>query len=139
MSRMRFTTLDHTADVGVEAYGRTLAEAFENAAVGMFSQVVDVETIRPLVERCVEVVAHDEGELLVSWLNELVYLFDVENLVFSSFRIEEMSETRLRGCAYGEPVDPARHHLHLAIKSATYHGLQIRHDGEYAVRVIFDV
>jgi SHS2 domain-containing protein len=136
---MRFVTLDHTADVGVEAYGETLAEAFENAALGMFSQVVDVDRVRPVVERCLEVTAHDQEELLVAWLNELVFLFDVENLVFSSFSVTEMSEKRLCGCARGETVDPTRHRLHLAIKSTTYHQLEIRKDDRYMVRVIFDV
>ena len=79
--------LDHTADIGVIAYGESLAEAFENAAKGMFGIITDLDTIDALEYRELEISASDTENLLVAWLNELIFYFDVENLVFNRFSI----------------------------------------------------
>ena len=85
-----------------------------------------------------EVHAPDIESLLVSWLNELVYVFDVDHFIFKRFDVKELTDTGLKATGYGEKYDPARHHLKTGVKSATYHMLEVNRR-ENSVRVIFDV
>ena len=134
----RFKLLEHTADIGVVAYGRDLAEAFANAAYGLFSIIVDLRSVRQVEARTVEISEQDGESLLFEWLNHLIYIFDVEKLLFRRFDITEFDGKQLKAICYGEKYDPSRHRLKLGVKSATYHMMKI--DAEKnQVQVIFDV
>ena len=135
----RFDIIEHTADTGIVAYGADLREAFISAAYAMFTLIADVEGVTHSICHEVEVEAEDEESLLVRWLNELLYLFDVERVIFSHFEIMELDETHLKAKAYGEPIDMLRHSLRAGVKAATYHMLKIERDNGYRVQVIFDV
>ena len=109
---MSFEYLDHTADVGLRARGATAAEAFCEAAAGMFGVMVRTSRVRPEVTVEVAVSADSLELLLVGWLSELLARKDVTGDVFSQFgvRIESMgSGWRLKGTAKGETLDPRRH------------------------------
>ncbi|MDI6858035.1 MAG: archease [Dehalococcoidia bacterium] len=135
-----FEVFDHTADVGIVARGDTLAEAFANAARGMFSLMVDLERVAEREERCIDVQADDPEGLVVHWLSELLFISEVDGLVFRRFDVDALSDTRLAARAFGEPLDIGRHNPQLMIKAVTRHQLQVgREDGGYRVRVIFDI
>jgi len=134
-----FEVIDHTADIGIIAYGSDLHELFANAARGMFSLLLEIETVAPREERFVEVEGIDLEGLLISWLNELLYLYTAEGLALSQFDIMELADGRLRARVRGERADPSRHHPHLDIKAATYHQLEIKGDGTWSARIIFDI
>jgi len=135
-----FEILEHTADIGIVARGKNLAEVFAQAAKGMFSLITDLNTVEERVERRVKVEAPDIESLLVAWLNELVYLFDTKNMVFKRFEFDEINPTNLTARAYGEKLDKLRHPLKGAIKAATYHMLEVKkEDNHYEARVIFDI
>jgi SHS2 domain-containing protein len=136
-----FEVIDHTADVGVVAYGADLSQAFANAGRALFSLIVEPESVRETLSRDIEVRAPDEESLLVEWLNELIYLFDTENILFRRFEVSELDSGRLRARGYGEKVDSSRHQLKTGVKAATYHMLSVSRDedGGYRVRVIFDI
>lgn len=136
----RFDIIEHTADTGVVAYGADLKEAFGNVACGMFSLMADLEAVEEKVCRQVEVEAEDCENLVVSWLNELLFLLDVERLVFRRFEVVELSHTGLKARCYGEKLDLLRHSLRGGVKAATYHMLRLGRDDEgCSIRVIFDV
>ena len=135
-----FRIIEHTADVGVEGYGRDLQELFANAARGLFQIITDLNSVRETEAHDVAATAMDREALLVAWLNEFVYRFDADNLLFRRFDIHELSDVAIQARAYGERVDPARHTMKTAVKSTTYHGLSITEDAEgYTARVIFDI
>ena len=135
-----FETFDHTADVGIVAHGGSLAEAFVNAAKAMFSLMVALDKVEPRDERRVELHADDREGLLVAWLAELLYLSEVDNLVFSHFKVDEISDTRIVARALGEPLDLERHDPQLMIKAVTRHMLQVApENGGFQVRVILDI
>ncbi len=134
-----FELLDHTSEVGVSATGRDLKEAFAQAAQGMFSIIVESEDVGEVLEREVQAEAPDIGALLVAWLNELLYYFDAENMLFARFEVSELGETRLEARAYGEKVDGSRHRLKTGIKAATYHMLEVESGNGARVQVLFDV
>lgn len=135
----RFEVIDHTADIGIAAYGANLREAFANAAYALFSLMVDLDNVADAVCYEAEVTAENREDLLVAWLNELIYLFEVENVLFQRFEIDELSETRLRASCYGERIDPERHKIKIAVKAATYHMLKVEERDGYRVQVLFDI
>ena len=135
----KFETLNHTADTGIIAYGNNLKEAFENAASGMFSLITDLNTIENNQTRKINICSSDYGNLLVSWLNELIFLFDVENLIFSKFDIIHLGDTDLSAIVSGEKADLSRHEIRTGIKAATYHMLKIDKNNLFRVQVIFDI
>ena len=135
-----FQVWEHTADVGLVATGDDLREAFAAAARGLFSLITDLDGVEAREERPVAVEAPDQEALLVEWLNELIYLFDAQNMLFKEFDITEMAPTRLVARAWGEPADPSRHRIKMGVKAATYHMLKVeRGAAGYRLRVLFDV
>ena len=134
----RFRLIEHTADIGLIAYGKTLAEAFANAAYGMFSIIAGLRNVKEVESREVDIAKEDVESLLFEWLNSLIYFFDVDMLLLKRFDIKEFDEHRLKAVCYGEKYDPTRHHLKLGVKSATYHMLKVDRE-KNQVRVIFDV
>jgi SHS2 domain-containing protein len=140
LSQKPYEVFEHTADIGLHVYGGTLAELFIHAAQGMESLVVPLEQVRIQVSREIVVDGHDSVSLLIAWLNELIFLFDTEYLVFREFIIDDLSETHLKGRASGEPYDAQRHDLSSAIKAVTWHEATVeRTESGYKARVIFDI
>lgn len=134
-----FELIEHTAEVGIRAWGGDLREAFAEAARGMFSLMVDLDAVDERESRRVEVTAEDREDLLVRWLNELLFLVDTEGLVFRAFDIERLGERELAATARGERLDPARHLPLTGVKAATYHQLLVEAGPPARVAVILDV
>ncbi|MFQ6122325.1 MAG: archease [Dehalococcoidales bacterium] len=134
----RFQFIEHTADVGLVAYGKTLAEAFANAAYGLFSIIAELRTVKEIESRQLELEEDDLEALLFEWLNRLIYLFDVERLLFKRFEVRDFDGHGLKAICYGEKYDPSRHQLKLGVKAATYHMLKVDKE-KNQVQVIFDV
>jgi SHS2 domain-containing protein len=126
--------------VGLEAEGATLAEAFANAATGMYSIMVHLDRLSDRMHRRVEVEAEDVEALLTAWLLELLFITEVEGLVFRRFDVQEASPTRLVAIAHGEPLDQVHHPKGAVVKAVTRHGLEVGPiEGGYRVRVILDI
>lgn len=136
----RYEVLEHTADVGLRAYGKTEEETYANAALGLMSLLCNLEGIQPLEEFEVRAEGPDAVELMVRWLHELLFLFDVEKRVFSEVRVVEHDETSLRAILKGERFDPKRHEPGEEIKAVTYHGAKFERTGEgWVAEVLFDI
>jgi SHS2 domain-containing protein len=138
MKMDKYELIEHTADVGLIAYGETLAGAFASAACGMFSIIAELDAVRETESRRVEIDGDDIEGLLFEWLNSLIYLFDVDMILFRRFDIIEFDDSHLRAICYGEKYDPSRHHLKTGVKSATYHMLEVDRE-KNQVQVIFDI
>ncbi len=134
---MRFEELDHTADVGIRAYGATVEELFENAAAGMFSLIVDLEAVAARGEVEVRVTGEDLESLMVNWLQELLFLHETQHLLFCEFDVA-IDGLDLTGRVRGGAIDKRRHELMLAVKAVTYHRLKVDSDKGVA-EVIFDI
>jgi SHS2 domain-containing protein len=134
-----FEIIDHTADVAIAAYGADMKKAFANAALGMFSIMTDIDKVNETVTRDVEVTAEDMKDLLVSWLNELLFVSEVEKILLKKFDISELDETKIIARCYGEKIDPKRHRIKTEIKAATYHMLKIEEGNGVRVQVLFDI
>ncbi|MEA2053736.1 MAG: archease [Candidatus Thermoplasmatota archaeon] len=134
-----FSIFEHTADIGIEAYGATLEKAFENAAKGMFYIITDGSNIDAIERREIKIpVDLDEEQLLVDWLSNLLYINDVEGLVFGDFEVKIGNE--LAGEAWGEKYDRNKHGYGVEIKAVTYHLLQIKRNKKgFYIKVLFDI
>lgn len=134
-----YNTFEHTADVGIEARGAALEEAFANAARGMFSIIVDGSHIEAAQKRRITLEAtEDHEQLLVDWLSELLYIHDVEGLVFDRFDVS--IDNGLDAVAWGEPYSRSKHGYGTEIKAVTYHLLDITKTEEgIEVTVLFDI
>ena len=89
----KFEFLEHTADVYIRAHGKTMEEAYENAALAMFETMTDTDKIAQTQEETVEVEAEDQYALLYSWLEALLVKFETENMLYSKFQITNWKET----------------------------------------------
>lgn len=144
MPTKRFEFLEHTADVYIAAYGTSLAEAFENAALALFETMTDTERVRDVEEDGLEVGAQDEEALLYSWLEELLLRFEVEGKLYSRFKVDSIERTPqgyvLKARMWGEPFDRERHVSKTDVKAVTYHRMEIlRSDAMVTVKYILDI
>ena len=137
---VKYRQLPHTADLAWRIRGDSLPELFENAAGALVATMTDRRYIRRLEKREITVESPDREALLVDWLNQLLYLFDVAGFLGREFQVTALTDQRLQATAWGERFDPERHPEKTAIKAATYHHLEIvpRGDGWQAT-VILDL
>jgi len=134
---MRYRLLEHTADAMVEAYGKSLGERFANTAYAMFDQMTDVRTVEPKGEMSIDLSGDTREQLLVDFLQELLFLHDAEDLLFCEFEVTTDGRD-LRAVVRGERFDSSRHPKRSIVKGVTYHKLRID-DGRGTVTVLFDV
>ena len=140
---MTYRLIEHTADTGLEVEAESLDELFVEALRGMTDCITELEQVAPKTRRRIGVRAADLGQLLVEWLSEVVYVFEVEDLLSSQAEVEiQESEAgfELEATVAGEPFDPDRHPVKIAIKAVTYHQLAVEQTANgWRARVIFDI
>jgi SHS2 domain-containing protein len=139
-----FELIDHTADIGIKAWGSTLVELFENAAKGMFVAIAGEEykAQGSKIEKKIEINENKDSleEVLVSWLSELLRVFNREKTFFDNFRILSLNNNGIRAEAGGVEIDFYRSDLYKEIKAVTFHNLKIEEDVEgFSCTIIFDV
>jgi SHS2 domain-containing protein len=136
----RFELVDHTGDLGIRVFGKDLPDLFCHAAEAFFHVITDPETILTKESLNISIEGHELEELLISWLNEFVYLFDTKGLLFREFEFISLTDRSLEALVRGEPYDEARHPIKTTVKSATYHQLQIqRKEGVWEAQIILDL
>ena len=121
---MKYRLLEHTADAMVEVSGRSLDELFANAAFAMFDQMTDATKIEPKGELKIVLEADTKEGLLVDFLQELLFLNDVEDLVFGEFEVKTDGK-KLEALVRGEKFDENKHPKRSVVKGVTYHKLEI--------------
>lgn len=133
----RYILLDHTADMMVRAFGETLEECFANAAFALFDQTVDLSGIGTSEETDIRVSGMDDEDRLYSFLSEMLYLEDADNIILKEFQVIFEGDDVI--ChAKGETLDRTRHRIRAEIKAVTYHMMEIDRDTP-SVTVLFDV
>jgi len=140
----RFEFLEHTADLYIAAYGKSLEEAFESAAAAMFEGMTDLGKVNPKIEESVEVEGHDEQALLYNWLEALLVKLDIIGRLYSRFKIAHIEKTpkglKLTAKIWGEPFNPKRHVSKVGVKAVTYHQMEIiRNKKGVTVKFILDI
>jgi SHS2 domain-containing protein len=132
-----------TADVAIEATGKTLEEAFSEAALAMFEVQTDTNKVKAKISKKVEIRSEDKKSLLFDWLSKLIYLRDVEKMFFSKFDVDiKKSNKNLKLVAniFGEKIDSKKHEFKVEVKGVSYTQMEIEEKSNKArVKVILDV
>jgi len=131
---------EHTADIGLRARGADLRELFENAGNGLIELMFGRDTIRPRRSLRVSTDGDDDEQLLVGWLEEILFAFEGDRFAPAHVEVEEVADGVARGCLWGEDFCEGKHRVHNIVKAITYHNLAIRRKGGmYEVDLILDV
>ena len=163
---MGYGTFDHTADIGIRAWGSEFSQVFEEAAKALFSVIVDLKTVSPRQKVKIELTKDSGEELFLSWLKELLFIFETKHLLLSEFKIIDLNPAssqsspgfppkdladpprnlagNLGYCLIaevrGEVLDNAKHSLGREVKAITLHQFKLVHDqGRYLAEVILDI
>jgi protein archease len=128
------------ADVGVHAWAPTRAGAFAQTALGVFALIVRPDEVEEREHREVRAQADSPERLLVGWINECLYVHEIEGFVVRRVEVDTCTETVVHGVLHGEEVDAARHQLGTIVKAATLHRVSVTESaGHHEARVIVDV
>ena len=155
MPRPPFEILEHTADVGLKAYGPTLPELFVNAARGMIALALEPpvvpalsvvegseaepQEVRPAQCRPLAARGEDREELLVHFLSEILFAVDAEGWQFSEFRIQKLESAVIEAEGWGERTERSAHRR-VAVKAVTYHQVSVAQTAEgWEAVVYFDI
>lgn len=137
---MSWEHFEHGSDIGVRGFGRTVDEAFEQAAIALMAVVADVSRVGQGDKVEIHCDAPDLELLLVSWLNAIIYEMAVRKMLFSRFRVTT-SGCSLAAVLLGESADPERHHAAVEAKGATVTALRVARDpdGQWVAQCVIDV
>jgi len=140
---MGYRFIDHTADVAADLTGETLEELFLSAAQALTDTMTELSGVGSSVTQSVTLEAGTVEDLMVDWLNELLYRFEVRNMLVATASLAVKPRDggwHLEATTSGELFDPERHPSRVLVKSATYHGLHVvRAGGTWTARIVFDI
>lgn len=136
----KYEIIEHTADIGIKAFGNNLSDSFQNAAKAMFDLITDNSEIKNIGQYNIILEAPDLEQLLVDWLSELLFLNSAKNLVFGIFDIKiDEKKCLLKAKISGEKFNKSKHNIGIEIKAVTYHMLQVNNKYPFFVQVLFDI
>jgi SHS2 domain-containing protein len=137
----KYEFFDHTADIGIKAYGRDLNEAFENAALAVFEVMTDTSKVEPKESREIEIDGMDLENLLYRWIESLLVYYDSELLLFGKFKVKiDLENLRLNAIAWGEKFNPDKHERRTIVKAMTYHEMSIvKTNNGYELTFVVDI
>lgn len=137
---VRYSIIEHTADIGIETYGENLFELFRNSAFALFDIIADIKGIKESIEINVDLEGFDLEELMINWLSELLYLSQTKGYIFREAYIDNITNISLKASVKGEFFNPDIHKFKMEIKGVTYHMLEVKKKKNgWIARVIFDI
>lgn len=140
-----FEFRDHTADVSVRSWGRSIEEAFSQTALSLMSTITpNLKRISPIIEKKIEIESEDKYALCFDFLSEFLYLFDVEDLVFNEISVKSIKKIddkyKLHAVAKGEPFDRNKHEIGTEVKAITYSFMNIEEKkNKIEINIVFDI
>ncbi|MCX7795067.1 MAG: archease [bacterium] len=137
-----FELVEHTADIGLIAYGKTKEKLFENAGEGLFSIITDINKVSPIEKFSISTSGEDLEDLFICWLNELIYFWEVNRVLLCKFKVNIKEDTFLEGIISGERFDHSRHIIEHGVKAVTYYNFKLEYDHKnkiWTAKVIIDV
>ena len=136
----RYEFFDHTADIGIHVFGRSLPELFENAGFALFDIITDIEAVREREKRSFALQRDTVDELLVEWLGRLLFINATELFLFRRFHVLQIDGKSLQAEAWGEPLQDALHTIKTEVKAVTYHNLKVYEEqGLWHATVVLDI
>ena len=135
-----YEVFEHTADVGLRVRADSLDALLVDAAHGLFSLIVtNLDQVEAVQEKTIRIDANEPDYLLFDWLNELLYTFEVHQMLFSEFAVKVDAQGLTATCR-GEPMQLDRHDMDHEVKAITYHGLKVQQDDDgWMAELIVDI
>jgi SHS2 domain-containing protein len=128
------------ADVGVRAWGPDRAAAFAQAARGVLALNVDPDGVQAVESREVRAQAESVEALLVAFVNECLYVHEIEGFAVSTVDVTLCTDRLVHAVMQGEPIDADRHRMGTIVKAATFHKLAVAEQpGRSEVTLVVDV
>ena len=141
-----FEFKEHTADIKVKSWGRTLEEAFSQTAFSLMTTISpDLTKINPEIEKTITITSEDTGALLFDFLSEFLYIFDVEGLIFSEITVASIDKVKsnqflLQAYVKGEKFNSEKHEIGTEVKAITYSFMNIEQsDQNVTIEIVFDI
>ena len=136
--------LEHTADIKVEAWGETLEEAFEAAGMAFTDIFIEREKVEKRIMKEIMVGGFDLMSLLFNWIEELILIFELEDLVFNDFNVNISRDTdgsyQIMAMGFGEKYERKKHGYKVHVKAMTYHEMEILPGKKrYIIRYVVDI
>ncbi|MDR2544467.1 MAG: archease [Methanobrevibacter sp.] len=143
-NEIKYRYFDVTADIGFYTYGKTIEEGFENSGLAMFNVITDTSKVNDIVTKKIAIESEDLVSLLYKYLEELLFIHEVDFLLFSYFKVKSINKKNktyeLIGEVKGEEIDWSKHERKSEVKAITYHMMTIRKNEEgYELKVILDL
>ena len=152
MKHGNYKLIDHTADLGIEVFATDLKQLFVTAAMALSDTLTDVSRVNKVIKKEISVSGDDLEQLMINWLHEIIYHFEVNYVIFNKFEIESICSTSdigvtptpycftLNAVGYGEIFDHEKHVILTEVKAVTHHQLTVKEvGGEWFSRIIFDL
>jgi len=140
LNRKKYSLIDHTADFGIQVFGKDPEDLFANAAYALIDLLTDLRVLKGNNQKTITVAGSDWPDLMVNWLRELLYLWSGHELLVKSVKIQEITPCEISASLSYDRYDPVRHVIKDEIKAVTYHQIQVvRFPQGWEARVIFDV
>lgn len=134
-----FQTFEHTADIGIRAWGADLKELFVESARGLFSVIADLSNISSIHKFDINLKAENAEDLLFIWLKELLFISDSKKMVFSDFKIKKLNSKLIMAEVGGEPIQE-KHVLGREVKAITHHQFHVKKENNrFVTQVILDI
>jgi SHS2 domain-containing protein len=139
--------LDHMTDAYIRCKGKTLADSFQNSAKGFVNIMYDIDSIEKKQKIPLSAEGFDLENLLFDWLEKILLLLLIDNIILSDFNIvidfnKELNKYFIEGYGEGESINLERHELKVEIKGITYHEMKIfkeLHKDEFVIEYIIDL
>jgi SHS2 domain-containing protein len=138
----KYRFFQHTADAKFQAYGQTLEEAFQHAALAVASLMWNWERIDQKTEVPVQVDGRDLKQLLVNFLEEILYLLDTRSFLLS--QVEDIAIRRknslytLQAIFKGDEYSSG-YEISGDVKAITYNEMVIKEKAPCMVQVVADI
>ncbi len=136
---MKYEFLDHTADVKFRAYGKTLEEAFENAALATFQIMTDVSKVEKKHELNIKIKGNTSETILYNFLEELIFLMDSEAFLLAEAEVE-FDYGILKAKLIGDYQKDFKYDVHTYVKAVTYNDLLVKEkEGGWLIQIVHDI
>lgn len=135
---MRYEFFEHSADAKFRAYGKSMTDCFKNAALAMFSIMIEKKKVNSKINKKIKVEGEDLKSLLYNFLDKLIYLLDVDKFVLKDVKSLKINGSSLEATLIGEKIS-RKHEFGCEVKAATYNQMRIRNKKPFMVQVVVDL
>lgn len=143
MSKAEFRYIEHVSDAMVEAYGRTLGEAFAHSARALINLVGNVSKVDSDKLVSIEATGFDRKSLLYNWLEKVLLVLLIDNIILAKFEVNikrHKDKYQLFSTCKGEYFLRQKHEYKVEVKAITYHGMKISDKkGKVIIRFLVDL